>query len=225
MFQLSGKESYEEGQVIFEEGSFGDWIYVVEEGSVELSKKVGGKKIVLEVIQPGEIFGEISLLSKSERTATAIAVGETEIGVIDRMFLDDEFNRLSGGFRKILEGLALRLKRTSDSLAQIKMRRDEPRIPKSFSLTFKDRESLIKATSHNISGTGIYIKTPKPLAKGSKFNLKLQLPDDPEPLQIGCNVVWSRGKNDDASDNPVGMGVKFLQIRKKDYLRLKEALK
>jgi len=80
---------------------------VVEEGSVELSKKIEGKKIVLEVVQPGEIFGEISLLSKSARTATAKAVGETEIGVVDRMFLDEEFNSLSGGFRKILEALAL----------------------------------------------------------------------------------------------------------------------
>jgi|GEM_PF-5375951 len=41
MFQLSGHEAFDDGQVIFNEDSQGDWIYVIKEGSVELSKMIG----------------------------------------------------------------------------------------------------------------------------------------------------------------------------------------
>ncbi len=37
------------GQLIFEEGSNGDWIYILEEGEVEISKIVDGKKFVIEI--------------------------------------------------------------------------------------------------------------------------------------------------------------------------------
>ena len=40
MFKISSYETFQDGQTIFEEGSHGDWIYVVEEGEVEISKPV-----------------------------------------------------------------------------------------------------------------------------------------------------------------------------------------
>ena len=38
MFQIASYETFQDGQIIFEDGSNGDWIYVVEEGEVEISK-------------------------------------------------------------------------------------------------------------------------------------------------------------------------------------------
>jgi uncharacterized protein (TIGR02266 family) len=224
MFQISSHESFEDGQVIFEEDSFGDWIYVIEYGAVELSKTVGGARMVLDVLQPGDIFGEIGYITKTERSATATAVGKTDVGIIDRSFLDDEFNKLSGRFRTILKELAIRLKRTSEKLAQEKLRREEPRFERSFSLTFKDRKSLVRASSENVSGLGIFIKTPKPLEKGTHFNLNLQLPGESKPLKIGCEVAWSCESAGNPAGRPVGMGVKFIQISKADKERLKAAL-
>ena len=58
MFYVASEETYEDGQVIVEEGGSGDWIYVVLAGRVELSKTVGGKKFVIEWIKPGEVFGD-----------------------------------------------------------------------------------------------------------------------------------------------------------------------
>jgi len=39
MFQTAIEEKYTDGQIIFKEGSSGDWIYVIESGAVEISKK------------------------------------------------------------------------------------------------------------------------------------------------------------------------------------------
>lgn len=225
MFQISSHESFEDGQVIYEENSFGDWIYVIEYGAVELSKRAGGERMVLEVLQPGDIFGEIGYITKSERTATATAVGKTDVGIIDRSFLDEEFNKLSGRFRTILKGLAMRLKRTSEKLAQEKLRREEPRVNRVFSLSFKDRKSLIRASSENISGLGIFIKTQKPLEVGTHFKLNLQLPGESKPLKIGCEVAWICLPTDNLANRPTGMGVKFIQISQADQDRLKAVIK
>lgn len=121
MFQVAIEETFQDGQIIFDEGSSGDWIYVIESGTVELSKKIEGSKVVIEVLKPGDIFGELAFIAGVQRTATARAVGETTVGVIDRTFLDHEYNKLSQHFQLILRTLAIRLKKTTEAILDIKI--------------------------------------------------------------------------------------------------------
>ncbi len=224
MLPISGHETYEDGQVIYEEDSHGDWIYVIEYGSVELSRTVDGERIVVDVLAPGDVFGEIGYLSREKRETSAQAVGRTELGIIDRTFLDEEFNKLSGRFRTILGAMARRFARTTGLLVQEKTRRRKPRTKMAFSLAFRDRKSLVKATSRDINGLGVFIKTDKPLAEGAHFNLKLLLPGESEPLRLGCEVAWRRTRAGDPEGSPMGMGVKFIQISAEDRRRLEAAI-
>jgi CRP-like cAMP-binding protein len=114
MFQFASFETFQDGQVIFEEGANGDWIYVVENGEVEISKKRDGRKIVIELLKTGDIFGEIAYIDKAPRSATATAVGTTEVGIIDREFFDKEFNKLSADFQRILKTVTLRFRKTTE---------------------------------------------------------------------------------------------------------------
>ena len=114
MFQIASYETYQDGQIIFAEGSNGDWIYVVEEGEVEISKKVGDEKIVIEVLKPGDVFGEMAYIDKTPRSATAAARGTTVVGILDRDLFDREFNRLSADFQKMLKMVAFRLRKTTE---------------------------------------------------------------------------------------------------------------
>jgi CRP/FNR family cyclic AMP-dependent transcriptional regulator len=118
MLPIATYEDYQDGQIIFEEGSHGDWIYSIESGAVEISKAVEGGRGVIEVLQPGDVFGEIAFISSVPRTARARAVGETTVGLIDRTFLDQEFNKLSQHFQEILKILSLRLKRATELLLE-----------------------------------------------------------------------------------------------------------
>jgi CRP-like cAMP-binding protein len=118
MLPIATYETYEDGQIIFEEGSHGDWIYAIESGAVELSKAVAGGRAVIVVLQSGEVFGEMAFLARIPRTATARAVGETTVGLIDRAFLDTEYNKLSQHFQVILRILSLRLKRATELLIE-----------------------------------------------------------------------------------------------------------
>lgn len=218
---LAIEETYQDGQIIFKEGSSGDWIYSIVSGSVEISKQVGDETKVIEVLSPGEVFGELVFIGGFKRTATAKALGITTVGIIDRDFLDSEFNKLSSQFRTILIAITHRFKKMLDRACDYTAR-TEPRIPTALSLVFRDRESFIKAYTANISTGGLSIKTENPLPPGHQFRLKLQLPEKEDSIQLKCEVVWSHRKEEGSPEKPPGMGVKFTEISEGDLHFLRQ---
>jgi len=73
------------GEVLFQAGEPGESLFVVRSGSIELFiKDTAGQKIVLTVAEEGSLFGELSLLDSGPRTATAVALNDTELLVLDR---------------------------------------------------------------------------------------------------------------------------------------------
>ena len=118
MFQISTYETFQDGQVIFKEGDNGDWIYVVDEGEVVLSKIVDGRKVVIESLKEGDIFGEMAYIDKTPRSATATAKGKAVVGILDREFFDKEFNKLSKDFQQMLKTVAFRLRKTTETLLE-----------------------------------------------------------------------------------------------------------
>jgi len=120
MFKIASYETFQDGQVIFEEGSNGDWIYVVEEGEVEISKNVGGQRIVVETLDESDVFGEMAYIDKEPRSATATAKGTTVVGIIDRDFFDLEFNKISADFQQILKTVAFRLRKATKKSVEAK---------------------------------------------------------------------------------------------------------
>jgi CRP/FNR family transcriptional regulator len=77
--------SYQDSEVIFEEGSSGSEMYLIHSGSVVLSaKQDDGEPITLATLQPGDFFGEMALVDNSPRSASAMAAEETQLIVLDR---------------------------------------------------------------------------------------------------------------------------------------------
>lgn len=223
MHPIVSEETYPDGKLIFKEGSPGDWVYIILSGSVQIIKDVEGRQVIIELLKEGEVFGELGFLGGINRTAAARAVGETTLGVIDRNFLDNEFNKLSAEFRSILTAVVVRFKKMIDRISETPMR-TEPRQQKTISLTYKDRKTFVSAVTGNISAKGLFIRTDSPLEKGDSFVLKLQLPDMAEPLMIPCQVAWSRKKGEQAEAGPAGMGVRFGEMNPKDDESLRKYL-
>ena len=118
MFQVASYRTLQDGEVIFREGDNGDWLYVVMDGEVVISKMMGGRTVVIDVIGPGEIFGELAYIDKRPRSASATARGTTEIGIVDREFFDREFNKLSSDFQKMLKIISQRIRKTTGRLLE-----------------------------------------------------------------------------------------------------------
>jgi CRP-like cAMP-binding protein len=115
-YNIASEQKFDDGEIIIEEGKSGDWVCVVLEGSVEVSKSVKGGKFVLGKLGRGEIFGELALLGAVKRTATVRAIGETIIGVVDREFLDKELNKMSSDLRNVVVSTAQRFKKVIDRI-------------------------------------------------------------------------------------------------------------
>lgn len=71
-------KTYEPGQVIISEFEPGDSFYLIKSGIVQLAKCVNGSKKNLDILKPGEFFGEMAILDSSPRSATCLAQGKVE---------------------------------------------------------------------------------------------------------------------------------------------------
>jgi uncharacterized protein (TIGR02266 family) len=220
MFNIVSEETYHHGEVIFKDGSPGDWVYVVQNGSVEISKTLDGKKYVIEVLEKGDVFGEVGFIGGMGRISTATAIGDTTVGIVDKEFLTNEFNKLSEDFRLILVAVAHRVKKMTDRATRYSARK-EPRVARVLPVVFKIGEKYIKGYLGNMSTWGLFIRTDNPLNPGHKFSLKLNLPGIKETLKLKCEVVWTRTKSEGAH-RPRGMGIKFRDIDMQDYRTLKQ---
>jgi len=64
------------GEVVIKEGEAGSSAYVIEKGRCVAYKLVDGRKQVLREMGPGEVFGEMAILTSAPRTATVEALEE-----------------------------------------------------------------------------------------------------------------------------------------------------
>jgi CRP/FNR family cyclic AMP-dependent transcriptional regulator len=82
---LSVRRPYPVGAIIFSQGDPGDALYGVVTGKVRISASAAdGKEMFLNIMEPGDTFGEIALLDGNPRTATASATAPSELLLIMR---------------------------------------------------------------------------------------------------------------------------------------------
>jgi CRP/FNR family cyclic AMP-dependent transcriptional regulator len=80
---LSVTRRLADGEVLFLRGEAGTGLYGVLAGSVKITvSSATGKELMLGVMGPGEVFGEIALLDGGTRTANAIALGAATVLVV-----------------------------------------------------------------------------------------------------------------------------------------------
>ncbi|OOZ39891.1 hypothetical protein BOW53_09820 [Solemya pervernicosa gill symbiont] len=85
-------QTFSHDEVIFCEGDQGDVAYLVERGQIEISTQVDDRKLVVAVLQKGELFGEMALIDDSLRSATATALGEVDLAIISREYVSNKMN-------------------------------------------------------------------------------------------------------------------------------------
>lgn len=82
---LSQLRRLKRDEVLFLKGDPGDALYAVRRGQVRISTgTASGRRLTLNLLSPGDVFGEIALLDGRERTADAAATESSELLVIRR---------------------------------------------------------------------------------------------------------------------------------------------
>jgi CRP-like cAMP-binding protein len=82
---LAHHRLYDKGTLIFAQGDPGDALYGVTFGRIRIfTADEKGHEVFLNILGPGETFGEIALLDGLPRTASAVAIEPTKLVVIAR---------------------------------------------------------------------------------------------------------------------------------------------
>jgi uncharacterized membrane protein len=113
-----------EGHTLFQAGDPGDSLFIVRSGQIELFiKDTAGQKIVLTTAEDGDMFGELAMLDTGPRTATALALSESEVLVLDRGDLVLLFQRKPEAALHMLAALS-GLTRKADELLRTRVSRN-----------------------------------------------------------------------------------------------------
>ena len=127
------------GATIFNKGDPGTGLFGILNGSVKISvASADGRDIVLNILQAGEIFGEIALLDGRPRTADAIAMSDCELMVIERRDFIQFLRGQPDMTLKFIEILCARLRHTSEQVEDLTFLNLPTRLAK----------ALLQLTSH-----------------------------------------------------------------------------
>jgi CRP/FNR family cyclic AMP-dependent transcriptional regulator len=110
-------EKYKDGALVFRQGQRGDRMYIVMSGAIRIFREDRGVETTLAQLGFGETFGELALFDHHPRSASARAIGDTELRVITH----EEFLELDcdGIIRQMLVTLAQRLRSIDEAFERL----------------------------------------------------------------------------------------------------------
>ncbi|OFW28669.1 MAG: hypothetical protein A3H97_14690 [Acidobacteria bacterium RIFCSPLOWO2_02_FULL_65_29] len=106
-----------QGSQLFETGDRGEELYIVRSGKVEIYiRNVAGEKIVLTVAEHGDLFGELAMLDSGPRTATAVALEDTQLIVLNRDNLQLFFQKKPDAALDMIAAMGAMIRKADDIL-------------------------------------------------------------------------------------------------------------
>ena len=120
--EVTQQKNYKAGELVFEQGSVGDSLFLLAEGAVDVvRKREDGEERVIATLHAPEFFGEMSLIDKEYRSATIRASTDTVMLCLSSENLRSFSRVYRNGFTllviNIARVLSLRLRETNEKLA------------------------------------------------------------------------------------------------------------
>ena len=118
--KIAKEKSYPKNNRIIHEGDPGDALYLIDRGRVKVTLYgEDGKEVILDILNNGDYFGEMSLLDGKPRSANVVTIDNSTFFVIYR----DDFTNLikidSSISMKLLEHLSLRVRKTNKKIGNL----------------------------------------------------------------------------------------------------------
>ena len=117
---LARVRTFNAGETVFAIGSPGDQMMALLSGTIRISvPSSGGKELLLAVIQPGEVFGELAVFDGKERSADAVAETACTVAILDRRNILSFFERNPSAWPSLVKVLCQRLRHTNQVFAEV----------------------------------------------------------------------------------------------------------
>jgi len=102
--------TYKPGETIFGEGEIGAEMFIIQAGRVRISKKLKDTEKTLVILENGDFFGEMAVIDKGSRSASATAVDETKCIVLNEELFEQQMQNNARIVKKILKNMSARLR-------------------------------------------------------------------------------------------------------------------
>jgi CRP-like cAMP-binding protein len=117
---LALRKRYPKDTVVFFENEEGDFFFTILEGRIKVTiLGDDGREVILSVLGPGDFFGEMALLDNEPRSATAIAVEESELLSLHRNDFQSVLNDNRSITNALIKVLSARLRRANHQISTL----------------------------------------------------------------------------------------------------------
>ncbi len=127
------KVRFKKGDFIFKEQEDGRFMYFVDSGRAKIIKKVGDDEATLVILDTGDFFGEMALITSNKRVASAVAFTDCKLHSMNKESFDANLLHSAKFMKTMLETLAFRLEETNVNLKRHLKRIS--RLSKTFNIT------------------------------------------------------------------------------------------
>jgi CRP-like cAMP-binding protein len=107
---------YKKGHILFKEGDEGEEMYIIQSGRVAIKKKVKDAEATLAILEKGDFFGEMAILDRAPRSATAEVSEDGDLIVISSETFGDMIKANPEIAIRMLRKQSIRLRETNKQL-------------------------------------------------------------------------------------------------------------
>jgi CRP/FNR family cyclic AMP-dependent transcriptional regulator len=128
---------FKPGETIFRHGDPADWLYIIEEGGVDIVIPSEGEEIVLASFERGSFFGELGLFDQQPRNATARCTAEARVIGVPAEAVSRMIDESPAAARHFLRVVTQRLRAADEMLSRLQIRNPNEEMDER--LTFGER--------------------------------------------------------------------------------------
>lgn len=119
---------YKRGEVICREGDAGETMFIIQEGEVRIHKRVRDKETTLAVLKAGDFFGEMAIIDKEPRSASATAETDSKLIILSEDIFESQIKTNPKIIMAILRKMSERLRNADRQIKALLMRDIHPRV-------------------------------------------------------------------------------------------------
>jgi CRP-like cAMP-binding protein len=120
--------TYKPGETIFSEGEIGAEMFIIQSGRVRISKKLKDTEKTLVILENGDFFGEMAVIDKGSRSATATAVDETKCIALNEELFEQQMQNNARIVKKILKNMSARLRDANKQIENLMIKDTNRRV-------------------------------------------------------------------------------------------------
>jgi len=120
--KATARIAYSDGASIFRQGDIPKYLYIIEEGAVDIVLPAVVDDLIVATFESGTVFGELGIFDSQPRTATARASGDTTVITIPLDTMAELVENHPPAARQFMAVIIERLRSTDEMLSRLKIR-------------------------------------------------------------------------------------------------------